>query len=310
VLVFLGDEDDCSSPEDAVSGIILSGNPGQDTCVSDAALPDGQGKHIPLGQYADYFETLSRPLGAAFIVSANSPTCQDQACVAGFCCDTACTGDVNVCSTAVCGGQGPGFRLLGAGDQFRQKGADVVAGSMCNPNFGDILTRIADIVKPPSGLLLPTDPAGTEITIVRIADAAGKTRKTCHGPAPATLTAADAAAQGYDWWFTATREQLNDDQRHPSAVSRNIYINHATRNCEANPGETYSADYLGRLPANGCVSRTDCYAALGGTRSATEPELWTCYAGENGPGSSPPFVPPTTTTPGTCLCGDLGAGSF
>jgi hypothetical protein len=310
VLVFLGDEDDCSSPEDPVSGIVLSGLPGQDSCVQDATLPDGQGKHFAVSSYVDYFEGLNRPLGAGFIVSANSETCQDQSCVPGFCCDTVCTGNAAICTTATCGGQGPGFRLLGTGDQFRQKGADVVAGSMCNPNFGDILTRIADIVKPPSGLLLPTDPAGTEITIVRIAGADGTTRKTCHGPAPATLTAAEAAAQSYDWWFTATREQLNDDQRHPSAVSRNIYINHGTRNCEANPGETYSADYLGRVPAGGCTSRAVCYAALGGTRAAGEPELWTCFAGENGPGSAQPFVPPTAAAPGSCLCGDLGQGSF
>ncbi|BDG01569.1 hypothetical protein [Anaeromyxobacter oryzae] len=308
VLVFLGDEDDCSSPEDAVGGIILSGSPGADTCVADASMDDGVGKHFAVTQVVDYFAGLNRPLGAAFIVSANSETCQDQSCVAGVCCDFQCTGTTAVCTSDVCGGQAAGNRFLGAANNLRQKGADVVVGSMCNPNFGTILTRIADIVKPPSGLVLPSDPAGTEITILRIADATGKTRKTCKGPAPSTLSAADAAAQGWDWWFTATRDQLADPN--PSTVSRFVYINHATQNCEANPGETYSADYLGRLPAGGCQSRAACYRDLGGVRptvvTATNPELWTCYAGETPAG----FVQPTPDAPGTCLCGDLGTGSY
>jgi hypothetical protein len=318
VLVFLGDEDDCSSPEDPVGGIIMTSfNPGADSCVADAGLPDGTGKHFAVSQIVDYFSGLGRPLGAAFIVSANSETCEDQSCVPGQCCDYACSADQgfpSTCRTDICGGQGASFRLLEAADQLRQKGADVVVGSMCNPNFGTILSRVADIVKPPAGLVLPSEPAGSDITIVRIADETGKTRKTCKGPAPATLDAAQANTQGYDWWFTATRDQLSDAQRHPSAVSKFIYINHATRNCEANPGETYSADYLGRLPASGCVTRADCYAALGGVappvRTDQNPELWTCFAGANAPGSPTPFVSPTGTTPGTCLCGDLGAGSF
>ncbi|WP_242392859.1 hypothetical protein [Anaeromyxobacter oryzisoli] len=313
VLVFLGDEDDCASPEDPVNGIILSGGPGADSCVSDAALPDGQGKHYPVSQIVDYFGGLGRPLGAAFIVSANSETCEDQSCVAGICCDYQCTGSASVCSTDTCGGQGPGTRFLQAADALRQKGADVVAGSMCNPNFGTILNRIAEIVKPPSGLVLPSQPAGSEITILRIADSSGKTVKTCTGPAPAGLTAADANTQGYDWWFTASGDQLASND--PSVVSRFIYINN-NHHCEANPGQTYSADYLGRVPAGGCLTRADCYAALGGIRTGTQAEAWTCYAGDNAPGSAQPFVQPTAATattpgnPGTCICGDLGPGSY
>ena len=63
-----------------------------------------------------------------------------------------------------------------------------------------------------------------------------------------------------------------------------MYINHTTGKCEANPGETYSADYLGRLPSGGCTSAQDCLTALGG-----QLDVWNCY------------VPPGETI-GTCLC--------
>jgi hypothetical protein len=300
VLVFVGDEDDCSSPQDASAGVILTGAAGQDSCFGDAT---GAHKEFAVSGMVDYFASLGRPMGAAFIVSASSATdksvCQDEACIPDKCCDYQCTGS-STCGSSVCGGQGPGIRLLEASNAFRSKGADVVDGSMCDPNFGTILDRIADIVKPPIGLHLPTQPAGSEIVLLRIATDAGATRKTCRGPAPAGMTIADAKAAGYDWWFTTTPDQT------PSIVSQNIFINHDTRNCEANPGETYSADYLGRLPAGGCQTRQDCYATLGGKKTDAGPEIWTCYAGESPTG----FVQPTSTAPGTCLCGDLGAGSY
>ncbi len=303
VLVFVGDEDDCSSPQDASGGVILTGAAGQDSCFNDASLPDGQRKQFPVSDLVGYFAGLGRPMGAAFIVSASSAAdksvCQDQSCVADKCCDYQCTGSAT-CGSSVCGGQGPGIRLLEAADQFRSKGADVVAGSMCDPSFGAILDRIAEIVKPPTGLQLPTQPAGSEIVLLRIATATGETRKTCRGPAPAGTSTADAVAAGYDWWFTGTADQS------PSAVSKNIFINPETTNCVANPGETFSADYLGRLPESGCQTRQDCYAALGGKKAENGSEVWTCYAGEGATG----FVQPTFTAPGTCLCGDLGAGSY
>ncbi len=226
--------------------------------------------------------------------------CQDDSCVAGLCCDTQCTGNPGVCSSSICGGQGPGLRLLEAKTAFQGKGADTVVGSMCDPNFGSILDRIAEIVKPPSGLVLPTQPAGSEIVLLRIANAKGETRKTCRGPAPATMTVTEAKAAGYDWWFTGA------DQQTPTIATTDIFINHDTGNCEANPGETYSADYLGRLPAAGCQTRQDCYASLGGTKATSGAEVWTCYAGEGPTG----FVLPTVAAPGTCICGDLGAASY
>jgi hypothetical protein len=307
VLVFVGDEDDCSSPEDATKGVILTGTTGQDSCVQDASLPDGQRKQFAVSEVVDYFAGLGRPLGAAFIASTQA-VCEDETCTAGLCCGVDASGaptcldamNQPVCRTDTCGAQGAGFRMLEAASQFRSKGADVVTGSICDPDFDKILIRIAEIVKPPSGLLLPTQPAGSDITLVRIANAKGETRKTCHGPAPATLTAAEADAAGWDWWFTETREQVSAEDRHPWTATRNIYVNHATGNCEANPGETYSADYLGRLPAAGCQSRDGCAEALGG-RTAD----WSCFAGLNADGS---FIEPTSTAPGTCVCGEGGGG--
>ena len=308
VMVFVGDEDDCSSPPADQAGVVLSGSPGADTCVTDAALPADQQREFPVSSLVSYFTGLNRSLGAAFIVSAKSgsgDTCVDGACTAAICCDTACTGSSSVCATSTCGGQAPGSRLLAAADRLRAQGADVVEGSICDPNFSDILNRIAEIAKPPSGLLLPSQPASDQVCVLRIANTAGKTVKTCFGPAPATMTAAQAAAANYDWWFTATREQVTDAEKQPTDASRYVYINLAANSCVADSGETYSADYLGRLPAGGCsgatpdVADANCAASLGG--QSTD---WTCFAGTDSTGAC---TVPTGTTVGTCICGGRAA---
>jgi hypothetical protein len=310
VLVFVGDEDDCSSPKDASAGIVLTGGPGADSCVADQALAPAQQKEFSVSSIVDYFKTTAgdRPLGAAVIASARSASsnnyCQDDTCVADICCDTACTGNANVCSTDVCGGQAKGTRLLDAAGQLRNRGADVVAGSICDPNFANILDRIAEIVKPPTGLLLPSQPADEQVAVLRIARADGKTRKTCNGPAPSTMTAAEAKAANFDWWFTAGREQITDAQQQPTVASRFVFINHDTQNCEASGGETYSADYLGRLPAQGCTGATPeeadayCVSTLGG-----QSDSWTCFAGVDSAGLC---VAPTGGVVGTCICGARG----
>jgi hypothetical protein len=308
VLVVVGDEDDCSSPQDASKGIILTGTPGNDSCVADEALPADQQRMFPVSSFVDYLTGLGRPLGAAFIVSAragSSDVCQDESCFPDVCCDTACTGSDAVCTTNLCGGQAPGKRLLEAASELRAKNADVVAGSVCDSDFASILDRIADIVKPPSGLVLPSQPADEKVIVLRIASASGKTRKTCHGPAPSSMDAAQAAAANYDWWFTASRDQLTADQKKPTGASKFIYINHATLDCEADVGETYSADYLGRLPSTGCQGATgdeadaSCVATLGGRAGD-----WTCFAGTTGAGAC--VVPTGGDVVGTCICGARG----
>jgi hypothetical protein len=56
-----------------------------------------------------------------------------------------------------------------------------------------------------------------------------------------------------------------------NAISRCIAIDHAKGQCEANPGETYAAEYVGMMPASGCAAAADCQAALGGKIAD-----WTC----------------------------------
>lgn len=290
VVVFVGDEDDCSGPEDASRGVIFSIT-GNDACESDGALPPEQQRRFKLQEYADFLTGLGRPVAGAFIVSARAETCEDQSCQADICCDTACTGNANVCTVAgLCGGQGAGYRFLDLSALLRGRGADTVGGSVCNPGtaskpgFSSILERVAEVVKQPAGLQLPTQPATAQLTILRIAGPDGKTRKTCFGPAPSTMTVAQAEAASYDWWFTGG----DDTNRTPTGPTRFVYLNRATRSCEANPGETYSADYLGLVPAAGCASTLDCQASLGG-----ELADWTCDGYVAGAGGSR----------GTCLCG-------
>jgi hypothetical protein len=342
IVVYVGDEDDCSSPEDPVRGVVLTGRAGTDACVLDASKPLDQQQEFRIADLAGALQALNRPLGAAFVVSTAQTSCVDDACTPGRCCDPVCTGSTATCSTDVCGGQGAGSRFLQAAGALRGGGADVIEASICDPGakactgdadcaslpgsscvagcggesgsyccitsgplagslagttgFAPILGRVAEIVKPPSALLLPTQPADAAVTLLRIARSDGTTRKTCNGPAPSTLDLAGARAAGYDWWFTQSREQVTDAQKHPWTASRYVYINHDTANCEANPGETYSADYLGQVPAGGCTSSAQCATALGGTAS------WTCFAGVDAVGKC---IVPSASAVGTCLCGSF-----
>jgi hypothetical protein len=261
LVVWVGDEDDCSSPEDPIDGIILTGTPGDDSCTTDP-----QGRLFSVSSMADYLTGLGRSTAAGFIVATSDPVCQDlvstdttNACVPG----TYCT---------PVGSGAPGRRFLEMAHDLQDRGTEIVAGSICAPNpdyFGPVLSRIADIVKPPSVLTLPTPPAAGEVTVVRIVDKAGLTRKTCNGPGSATP----------DWWFTSAV-----NTRDPVELSQYVFIDHSTNNCEANPGQTYSADYLGRLPAEGCTTPADC-TVLGGDAAS-----WQC-------------IVPVVGQPGTCVCG-------
>lgn len=299
VVVFVGDEDDCSTYRPGANeSVVASGAAGADTCVGDATLPAGQQRETPVSQFLDYLTGLGRPMGAAFIVGTSQTICgRDNGgvtdlCTPGKCCDTVCTGNVNICSTATCGAQAAGYRYLELSQGLKSRGADVVTGSICDPDFSQLLDQIANVVRPPSGLILPTQPAEGVITSLRIADSSGQTvvrggvKVICKGPAPATppLTIDELTAAGWDWWFTATR-----DPGPPVAVSKYVYINHDTLKCEANPGETYAADYIGMLPPNGCVTRDDCQQVLGGQRDS-----WGCYV-------------PSGQPRGTCICCATGS---
>jgi hypothetical protein len=294
VTVWVGDEDDCSSPEDSEQGVIFS--PVSDTCEADGTLPADQQKRYPLDQFTSFFTGLDRLLATGFIVSAigescdNDPTTPAPDCVAGICCDTACTGSALVCTLAgVCGGQGAGYRYVDLAGNFTTLGSDVVLGSICHPggatgpDFSSILNRVAEVVKQPTGLQLPTQPATAALTILRVARGDGSTRKTCTAPAP--VGTSGAALDDYDWWFTDGTD-LNNQV--PQTASRFIFLNTKAQRCVANPGETYSADYLGLVPAGGCDTPTDCEVALGVRKTP-----WVCQKEAGAPAGAR----------GSCLCG-------
>ncbi len=289
VAVWVGDEDDCSTPEDASAGVIMTPTVYPDACVVDGSLPADQQKRYKLDDFNGFFTGLDRPLATGFIVSAIANDCVDAACQAGICSDPTCTS-----GPGLCGGQADGFRFVQLAKDFSSKGSDVVVGSICHdnatpgqpPDFSSILKRVAEVVKQPAGLQLPTQPAAAALTILRIVGTDGKTRKTCSAAAPSGTTG--AALDVYDWWFTD-----GDDlhSRAPTGASRFIYINKVDSNgvaihrCEANPGETYSADYLGLVPAGGCDTALDCEVALGVRKTP-----WICQK-------------ETGAVRGTCLCG-------
>jgi hypothetical protein len=293
VTVWVGDEDDCSTPESATAGVIMSRPPTPsdpnppEACVADGGLPLDQQKRYPLGDFSAFLSGLGRPLASGFIVSAIGNTCVDAACQPGLCVDPSCTS-----GPLMCGGQSAGTRFLDLATAFRVMGADVVAGSICDPGdasnlgFSSILKRVAEVVKQPSGLQLPTQPASAALTILRIVGTDGKTRKTCSAPAPAGTTG--AALNDFDWWFTDGND-LNSQV--PTGASRFISLNRAVIRCTANPGETYSADYLGLVPAGGCDTAGDCALALGTPTTWTTP--WVCQKEAGAPAGAK----------GTCLCG-------
>jgi hypothetical protein len=290
VTVWVGDEDDCSTPESPTQGVILTASDYPDACVLDGRLPADQQKRYPVDEFTSFFNGLGRPLATGFIVSALANDCVDAACQSGG--EATCTDPTCTSGPGLCGGQAPGTRFIELGQSFSTTGNEVVTGSICHPSaipgnppdFSTILDRVADVVKQPTGLQLPTQPATAGLTILRIVGTDGKTRKTCSAPAPVGTTG--AALDAYDWWFTDGND-LN--KQVPTGASRFIAINQAVLRCTANPGETYSADYLGLVPApDGCATATDCEVALGARDTP-----WVCEKEAGAPASSR----------GTCICG-------
>ena len=344
VVVYVGDEDDCSAPNDPSAGVVLaSAAPGQDACTRDGTLGAPPKEYTP-ASFASYLTGFGRPVGAAFVVSAtsagNDTDCRNDLCVPNICCDKQCVADLYqanysdpnypplcgdrfnpgtcVCSYDSCGGQAPGTRFIETAKQLKGKGADVVVGSVCG-DFKLLLREVAEIVKPPQTLSLPSLPAEGAITILRIVTSSGQTRKICAPalkPERPNYDRTSAEATGADWWFVEAGDPGPPFDPTPtataatvSAPTRFVYIN-PRGSCIANPGETYSADYLGVVPAGGCVvndgdfdngldgihgtaddpsparvlGSVDCQAKMGGRFSD-----WECHV-------------PDGLTIGTCTC--------
>jgi hypothetical protein len=287
----VGDEDDCSNPADPNKSLAFipwttqasdPNPPGNDVCVHDDTA--AQPKKFPVSDYADYFTTLGRPFSAAFIYSSDPASCQADSngnivCTPGTCacqCPPSCNGACGpnasgACQIdAACSGKSAGTRFHDLSAALRGKGISTLDGSVCDWNFAKTLTGIAQLVKPPAGLTLPTQPAASQVTLLQILSADGKSARLCTGPAP-----------GADWQFVDCKTGV---AAAPNQTTTCITINHSTGHCEANPGETYVAQYLGIVPPGGCADANECAAVLGGTASN-----WTCQA--QAPGAR-----------GTCLC--------
>lgn len=272
VVVWVGNEDDCSSPAANSGGLVWNpGAPsGNDSCTGDTLLPAAQQKQTPVAGYAAFFGGLGRPFSAAFIRPGNDLGFSNCACAGGS-----------------CGGYGPGTRFKTLGEDLRNLGTTVVEGSVCDPNFGtSTLPKIAELVKPPAGLTLPTTPASGVVTQLRVVDGAGATVHTCLGP--------DAASE---WWFVycsttpgaSPSQNAGDPTRNAAGVADGTSPSACVQvkaggACEVQPGQTLQALYLGQVPAGGCSTSADCASALGG--AATD---WTCD-GASG------------SVKGTCLC--------
>jgi len=258
VVVWVGDEDDCSSPPSAPLNVSAF-SPGADSCVLDKHLPAGSQREYPVSEYASFLALLRQTarvadVGAAFIVSA--ALCSDgsyapaDVCSGPPTCPVAPAGCGGVCGGAYAAGE----RFLALADQLRGAGMGVVEGSVCEA-FGPLLAAIADLAKPPSMLQLPTQPAARAMTSVRIVDSTGVNVKTCQ--------------PGTDWCFVDCAAQ--NGACLATGTSQCVAINHTSGQCEADAGQTYSADYLGMVPSGGCLTAAECATALGGRESA-----WAC----------------------------------
>jgi hypothetical protein len=291
VVVYVGDEDDCSSPSDPNLAIV---NGSFDACDQAARSSDpARRKQFPVAEYADFLLGLGRPVGAAFIYSASCSegpdgrrTCQPGLCSclppSGADCQ-ACPvpGDCSSCPAidAQCSGKSDGTRMKELASTLSARGVGVIEASVCDYSFATTLKGIAELVKPPSGLRLPSRPISGEVTVLRIVSASGGTARLCQGPA------ADR-----DWWFV----DCADPDGAPVANATACIAIRPGSTCEANPGESYSAEYLGVVPAptatspGGCgtaaAESSECAQLLGGRA-----QDWACDV-------------PAGEPRGTCLC--------
>lgn len=244
IVAWVGNEDDCSNPESVSTTLLYSGTPGNDMCTQNPS------KLTPVAEYAAFFAGLNRPFGAAFIRPG----------------DAGCNCTSN---SASCTGYSAGTRFKALRDAILAQGNSVVDASVCG-SFAGPLQQIADLVKPPDRLTLPSAPASDVVTQLRVQDGDGTTAHVCVGPDPAQ-----------EWWFV----DCPPAQPNPvtAGTSACILLRPGSA-CEPGPGQTLLAAYLGRVPVEGCTSAAGCAAALGG-----EASNWTCDGA-------------TATIRGTCLC--------
>lgn len=270
VVAIVADEDDCSNPADPSTAIVLSGLPGSDTCVSNTN-PFGNLDEYLVDDFVSYFTNLGHPFGGAFIVSAT--------CTGGTCNPSLCNGGSGLI------GYSAGPRLLLVASGLAAAGSAPVEGSVCDP-FGATLVKIAGLVVP--HMTLPSLPASSDITILRITNSSGDTLRVCSQ----ATTQAQADAHTYGWWFYS----CSDASARPavsSAPTTCIFIDNTNSNCQANQGETYSAEYLGQVPQGGCANASPTKASSNSCAQSfpvadggpSDPNSWWCYGPLGGTGT-------------------------
>jgi hypothetical protein len=271
VVVWMGNEDDCSTTQDPAKALVWdAGPPGNDSCVKDPTL-----RITPIDDYAAYFESLGRPFGAAFIYAGS---------ISGPFAPGACTCEASstVCGQACGAADGHalgGYRFHALANAFRgsTKGISVVEDSICKADFSPALTQIANLVKPPDSVNLPSAPAAGVVTQLRVVNSGdGKTVHVCDATAPAS-----------EWSFV---DCSTGAAVAAGATSACISLKPGGA-CVPGQGQTLVAEYLGLVPgpstsnpAGGCATSTDCANVLGGTAAS-----WSCNGG-------------SATVRGTCVC--------
>ncbi len=163
VVVWVGNEDDCSNEKTVSTQLTYSGSPGSDMCSLHPELL------TPVAEYAAFFASLGRPFGAGFIRPGDSG------------CN--CSGGLS------CTGYSNGTRFKALRDLILAQGNRVVDASVCG-SFAGPLQDIANLAIPPDRLTLPSAPASEVVTQLRVVDGDGTTVHVCVGP--------DAAQE---WWF-------------------------------------------------------------------------------------------------------------
>lgn len=270
VVVYVGDEDDCSGPADPDKAVISNTSlDTQDSCVQDWRQADpSKRKEFPPSDYASHLLGLGKPIGAAFIFSSSCTVDGSGRSV----CQPALCGCTTAGNASTCKGKSTGTRMKELSTALQSGGADVLESSVCDASFATTLKGIAQLVKPPSSLKLPTQPAASEVTVLRILGANGSSRQ-CSGPGATA-----------DWWFV----DCNDATLTPTAFATTCIAIRPGSSCEANPGESYSAEYLGLVPTGGCgtaaTESTECAGLLGGRA-----QDWACEIAQG-------------QSRGTCLC--------
>jgi hypothetical protein len=319
VVVFVGDEDDCSNPNDGTRSLaftITTSDPGKDICIDEQSKPIDQQNLFRISDYADFLTSLGRPFNAAFIYSAQLDTCQEDAdhnvvCDPGSCgcqCPSHCLTSGNGCGPNEPGDcflpdpntddKCAGFDYGTEGESRYHQLSKALRGrtlpdgstvktfeaSVCEADWANTLRGIADLVPPVSGLTLGTQPADKDVVALSIQTADGNPRSYCDGPQ--IPVAGETFVPTEDWWFVDCGDRVT-----PSAVATTcIKVNpNPSAKCRPNAGESYVAFYLGKVPDAGCFSNEECNALFGNTTAKFECRGFSGTRETNG-------------TPGTCLC--------